>query len=153
MLLPRSRVEPQETPGDRHIPAGPALRYDQLVLLVDDDDEVREVTAGILEDAGYAVVTATDGPAALEVMDREGDAVALVVADYVMPGMTGRELWTAIRGRRPTLPFLLATGYADHLALTGDGLSIEQIVRKPFRSAELFARIQTVLAQQATLAA
>ena len=152
IMLPRSATVPKEYLSDKPDGMRPALSHDQLVLLVDDDDEVREVTAGILEDVGYSVIAAADGAAALAVVDREGERVALVIADYAMPGMTGLELLTAIRRRRPEMPMLLATGYADHQSLSGDGLEADQIVRKPFRSAELLGRIEMVVERQAALA-
>ncbi len=152
LMLPRSSVDPRDYLRDPSDGMRAALDRDHLVLLVDDDDEVREVTAGILEDVGYTVVAVADGLAALAVMDREAHRVGLVIADYAMPGMTGLELLTAIRRRRPALPMLLATGYADHQSLSGDGLQPDQIVRKPFRSAELLGRIEMVVGRQAALA-
>ena len=152
MLLPRSQVRAQRPPDDRRASGGAVLHPDRLVLLVDDDDEVREVTAGILEDCGYTVIAVPNGPAALQAVDRERGRIALVIADYAMPGMTGRELLTIIRRRFPAMPLLLATGYADSLSLAGDGLAVDQILRKPFRGAELLSRIEMVIDQQAILA-
>ena len=152
MMLPRSVGMPKAVAADQPVGLRPALSAGSIVLLVDDDDEVREVTAGILEDVGYTVTTAVDGATALSVLEREGSKIGLVIADYAMPGMTGVELLTAIRGRRPDLPMLLATGYADHQSLSGDGLGSDQIVRKPFRSAELLGRIELVVERQTALA-
>ena len=152
IMLPRSAAMPKDYVREATIGGCAALTHDQLVLLVDDDDEVREVTAGILEEVGYSVIAAADGAAALAAVDKEGERVALVIADYAMPGMTGLELLTTIRRRRPDMPMLLATGYADHQSLSGDGLESDQIVRKPFRSAELLGRIEMVLERQAALA-
>ncbi len=152
IMLPRSASTPKALMADQPAGIRPVLDTGSIVLLVDDDDEVREVTAGILEDVGYSVTTAVDGAAALHVLEREGSRVGLVIADYAMPGMTGVELLTAIRCRRPNLPMLLATGYADHQSLSGDGLETDQIVHKPFRSAELLGRIEMVVERQAALA-
>ena len=152
IMLPRSAVVPKVYGGDQPEALRPALGHDSIVLLVDDDDEVREVTAGILADAGYMVTTAADGSSALAVLELEARKVGLVIADYAMPGMTGLELLTAIRRRSPDMPMLLATGYADHQSLCGDGLESDQIVRKPFRSTELLRRIELVVERQAALA-
>ncbi len=144
MLVPRSvqgAADPQPD-AVRHV--APALTPDQAVLLVDDDDHVREVTAAMLTESGYTVIQAVDGPSGLEALQREGDRVQLIIADFVMPGMSGGELLALVRSQRPDLPMLLATGYADFAALTGGGLPADQIVRKPFRSTELLARIQMV---------
>ena len=109
-----------------------------VVMVVDDDDAVREVTAGILDDLGYVVVEAGSGGAALEMLDRRADVEA-VILDFAMPGMNGAEVAREMHGRRPTLPILFATGYADAEALseTPD----VRVVRKPFRSGELAEKL------------
>ncbi len=142
MLLPRSMVAAGPDHGGLADAGLPALAAEQLVLLVDDDRPVREVTAAMLAENGYTVVTAADGPAALDLLEREGDRIALVVTDHAMPGMTGAQLLDAVRRRRPGLAVLLATGYADYPDLTGEALSLDQIVRKPFRARELLARMR-----------
>jgi signal transduction histidine kinase len=144
MLVPRSTEAAADQHAHEAMWTAPALTSDQAILLVDDDDHVREVTAAMLVESGYSVIQAIDGPSGLEALRREGKRVQLVIADFVMPGMTGRELLRHVRVQRPDLPMLLATGYADFAALTGDGLPADQIVRKPFRGAELLARIQMV---------
>ena len=144
MLFPRSVPVPVPEPVVSRDPGRPALAADRLVLLVDDDAPVREVTALTLTENGYTVVVAADGFAALEVLEQDDGRVALVVADYAMPGMTGRELLETVRLRRPDVAVLLATGYADYPDLLGETLSLDQIVRKPFRAVELLTRIHRV---------
>ena len=80
------------------------------ILLVDDDPAVRDVTAAMLEDIGYGVIEADDGAAALDLLSK-GVRVDLLLADFVMPGMTGGELIKAVAACRPGLPVLLVTGY------------------------------------------
>ena len=151
MLLPRSATLPVPNRADDPASLVPALARDRLVLLVDDDTAVREVTAAMLTEHGYAVVTAIDGRNGLEVLAREGQRVALVIADYAMPGMTGREMLETVHVRRPDVAMLLATGYADYPDLASETLTIDQIVRKPFRSRELLARIHMICSRQAGL--
>ncbi len=109
-----------------------APRPDLVVLVVDDDDAVREVTAGILLDLGYQVFEAGSGGAALDMFNSRIDAVVL---DFAMPGLNGADLAKELRSRRPGVPILFATGYADAEALadTPD----DHIVLKPFRANEL----------------
>jgi CheY-like chemotaxis protein len=109
-----------------------APRPDLVVLVVDDDDAVREVTAGILHDLGYQVFEAGSGGAALDMFNNRVDAVVL---DFAMPGLNGADLAKELRSRRPDVPILFATGYADAEALadTPD----DRIVRKPFRANDL----------------
>ena len=112
------------------------------VLLVDDDSAVREVTAGILQDLGYGVIEAGSGGAALDVLDREAD-IDLLLVDFAMPGMNGAEVAREVHARRPDLPILFITGYADTevLAAAGD----DGILRKPFVEKDLAAKLRSAL--------
>jgi CheY-like chemotaxis protein len=113
-----------------------APRPDLVVLVVDDDDAVREVTAGMLLDLGYQVFEAGSGGAALDMFNHRIDAVVL---DFAMPGLNGADLARELRSRRPGVPILFATGYADAEALadTPD----DHIVLKPFRANDLAEKI------------
>ena len=149
VMLPRSLATPlTEAEGLNY--AVPALNRSEAVLLVDDDTQVREVTEAVLVDAGYTVITAENGESALDCLEAEGHKISLVIADYAMPGMTGRELLQSVKLRWPKIALLLATGYADYPALTSNDLPVDQIVRKPFRTNELLARIHMVIQRQAS---
>ena len=119
-----------------------ASKADAQVLLVDDDGAVREVTAGILRDLGYGVLEAGSGGAALDLLDRNPQ-VELVLLDFAMPGMNGAEVARELRSRRPGLPILFATGYADTAALTDT--AEDQIIRKPYVEAEVAAKVRASL--------
>lgn len=79
------------------------------VLIVEDDPGLREALCDTLELAGYAVMAATDGPAALQTLERS--PVGMVVSDVQMPDMDGHTLLKRIRGRHPDLPVVLMTAY------------------------------------------
>ena len=79
------------------------------VLIVEDDPSLREALCDTLELAGYRVMAATDGPAALEILEHE--AIAMVVSDVQMPNMDGHALLKRIRSRNPELPVVLMTAY------------------------------------------
>ncbi len=143
LLLPRSESPPVQLMVDINHTV-PALARDQSVLLVDDDEEVREVTALNLTESGYTVVVAASAEEGLAVLERQSAHIGLLIADHAMPGMAGNEMLDLVRRRWPRLPTLLATGYADLTGLTSEGLTLEQIVRKPFRLGELLARIEMV---------
>ncbi len=137
VFLPKASGAPAVQGADAE--AGPVAHEDHLVvLLVDDDDAVREVTAGLLADLGYDVVEAGSGGAALDLFERN-DEISAVVLDFAMPGMNGADLARELRARRPRVPILFATGYADAEALTGVGE--HQIVHKPFVQAELARKL------------
>lgn len=112
------------------------------ILLVDDDDAVREITAAMLEDLGYDVREAISGDAALEALERS-PRVDLLMVDVAMPGMSGVDLTRTVRQRRPEMPVLLVTGYADTEAIAAVGE--ERIVLKPFRNEDLARKIRTAL--------
>jgi PAS domain S-box-containing protein len=82
------------------------------ILFVDDDPLIAMSTTEMLEDLGHRVIPASSGRHALEIL-KSGEPLDLMMTDHVMPGMTGIELAAASRKVRPSLPILLATGYAE----------------------------------------
>ncbi len=102
------------------------------ILLVDDEDIVRSSTADMLEELGFRVVEAGSAEQALAILAR-GDGFALLITDHLMPGMSGAELARIVRARRPALPVLLLSGYADVAEVAPDLARLG----KPFRQSEL----------------
>ena len=115
------------------------------VLVVDDDDDVRELAVSFLENGGYRVVEARSGPAALAALgSSDGETVDLALVDFAMPGTSGTEFVHLARQRRPDLPVVYVTGYADpngRTALTEDEMSVS----KPYRSADLLNAVEQAL--------
>jgi signal transduction histidine kinase len=91
------------------------------ILLVDDDPMVAETTVSMLEVLGHHVTVASSAGRALEMLGAD-TIVDLVITDYAMPGMTGKELAKRIRETRPGLPVVLASGYADLASQDDSGL-------------------------------
>jgi signal transduction histidine kinase len=117
--------------------ADPVLRTGTgTVLLVDDEDLVRASTADMLTELGYRVVEAQTAEAALRKID-QGLEVDLLVTDHLMPGMTGADLARALGSKRPKLPVLLISGYAE---TEGVGVEFTRLT-KPFRQGELAAAL------------
>ena len=141
IYLPRAFAAPKPPPVAAAAADLPSVG-DVKVLLVDDDSSVREVTAGILHDLGYGVVEAGSGGAALELLDQQAKIDVLVV-DFAMPGMNGAEVAREVQARRPGLPILFVTGYADFESLSASNASA--IVRKPFVQEDLAAKLRSVL--------
>ncbi len=142
IYLPRTHQQ-----GAPALPAGLAPRASERarILLVDDDDDVRQIAAALVEEIGYEVVAAASGEAALKAL--EPDSFALVITDVAMPGMNGVELARQVRGIAPMLPIIFASGYAD-LQTFGADLSDETLLKKPYRLSELAARIANALAER-----
>ncbi len=142
IYLPRAGAMPAAADAPRQ--QAPAPGGQGVILVVDDDHDVRAVTAHMLTNLGYTTVEAGNGPAALEELDREA-GVTLAVLDYAMPGMNGVELARAVRARRPGLPFLFVTGYANTEALARE-VPLDRILPKPFTAADLGAKVRGALA-------
>ena len=107
-----------------------------LVLLVDDEDIVRESTAQMLEELGYQVVSASSAEAALLLID-SGNPFDILVTDHLMAGMSGVDLARLVRSRRPSTPVLIASGYAEAEGIAPD---LPRLT-KPFRQADLAASL------------
>jgi len=120
----------------------------EVILLVEDETAVRSLTRRILERNGYAVLDAATGDEALEVFAREGDRVNLVLTDVVMPGLRGPELVAELEARRPGLPVLFMSGYADD-ELVRRGVFPEHVafLKKPFTHADLLAIVRQHLSR------
>ena len=142
VFLPRAELAPVADP----LPSGElqtARASGLIVMVVDDDEAVREVTANFLDDLGYEVIEAGSGGAALEQLERH-PKIDAVILDFAMPGMNGADLARELRLRRPGAPILFATGYADAEALTDIGDHL--IVHKPFTQVELARKLSRTLA-------
>lgn len=119
----------------------------ECVLLVDDDPIVRDVLTMSLEDAGYAVLSADGGAAALSLLDA-ARRVDVLVSDLTMPDMDGLVLIKAVHERRPHLPAVLLTGYAGDGAALAVGGAISgafSLLCKPVSGTQLVDRIKAVM--------
>lgn len=114
--------EPTSTPQRRATPA-------QRILVVEDDEEVRQSIVQSLELLGHQVAAAPDGASALRAI--EARPPSLLIVDYVMPGMNGAELIRHVQSVWPTMPIILATGYAD-MDNVGGAVGARAILKKPF---------------------
>ena len=141
VYLPRA-VAGLEAAGPKAVGAAALPQRTAAVLLVDDDSAVREVTAAMLRDIGHTVIEAGSGGAALDLLDHDA-SIDLLLIDFAMPGMNGAEVAREAHARRPNLPILFVTGYADERALAAVGE--ERVIRKPFHQGELAAKLQAAL--------
>ena len=115
------------------------------ILLVDDDDPVRAVTAAMLRDLGYNVQDVASGEAALAVL-AQGFGTDILLTDLVMPGMNGSQLAAAARARWEDLSIVFISGYAD---LIGDALTTrDRLIRKPFSASDLYGAIEAELSER-----
>jgi CheY-like chemotaxis protein len=146
IYLPRAAAEQNARPDLPKRPVSEADSAGETVLLVEDNDDVRAVTARRLRRLGYTVVAAENGQRAIEILKTD-TALDLVFSDIVMPGgVSGFDLAQWVRKNRPELPILLTTGFAEEMEKADEiGLRGVDIVRKPYESEVLRAALRKVL--------
>ena len=117
------------------------------VLIAEDEEPLRSLTARALADAGHEVVTAADGAHALEIITRENGRFELLLTDIKMPLMDGIALALSVARDHPGIIILLMTAYADQRerAANLDAL-IHAVILKPFTLAEIKAAVAAALA-------
>ena len=127
---------------EANIPEGDAA---EIILVVEDDDEVRTFSADSLRELGYRVLEAPDGPTALRLLKQ--NYVDLVFTDVVLPGgMTGAQVAAQARAARPNLKILFTTGYARNAIIHHGRLDKGvQLITKPFGFSDLAAKVRDVL--------
>jgi signal transduction histidine kinase/ActR/RegA family two-component response regulator len=118
------------------------------VLVVEDEQTVRELVVEVLQDFNCLTLQAADGVEGLAILQSD-QQVDLLISDIGLPGLNGRQLADAARLKRPELPILFMTGYAQNAAMAGGFLEQGmQMLTKPFNLADLTARIRDMLEQQ-----
>jgi CheY-like chemotaxis protein len=118
----------------------------ELVLLVEDEEQVRTILYQILSELGYCVLAAANGEEALLISEDLERDIKLMITDVVMPHMSGRELAERVQLLRPTLPVIFMSGYTDD-AIVRHGLLDEKLhfIQKPFDSATVGRKVRDVL--------
>jgi len=118
----------------------------ETVLLVEDEEEVRALAREVLQRQGYTVLEAADGGHALQVYEKEGERIDVILTDVVMPRMSGRELVDRVRATKPAMPVLYMSGYTEDAILRHGVLDASMLLLgKPFAPADLVRKIREVL--------
>jgi PAS domain S-box-containing protein len=139
----RSEAEPSPRREDNRDGSG------ETVLVVEDDEDVRDLVTRMLHRSGYEVVVAPSPAEALTLAQGGERKIDLLVSDVVMPRMSGLELLTRIRDFRPDLPILLISGYSAD-TVPGSGLPERtRLLRKPFTTAALQRAVGEILSRAA----
>jgi PAS domain S-box-containing protein len=146
IYLPRHRQGEDEPDAQQLADAPPLGDAAELVLLVEDDDDVRAYSAELVRELGYHVLEAGTGAMALQLLERH-PGVRLLFTDVGLPGgMNGRQLADAAVRLRPGLPVLFTTGYARNAIVHGGRLDPGvQLITKPFDRQALAGRLREVL--------
>ena len=119
------------------------------VLVVEDEEGVREVAERILQDYGFETLPAADGREALDIMASAGDKVTVVLLDLSMPRMGGQETLRHLREHRPELPVIMMSGYTEEAVasqFSDDGPGMTAFLQKPFLAEDLMDVLRRALA-------
>ena len=118
----------------------------ETVLVVDDEENIRMLVRDILEEKGYAVLSAGDGFEAMDVYREHKDGIDLVILDMAMPGMGGRETYEKLVEMNPGVRVILSTGYSkDERARELLARGVKAFVQKPYRIDDLASAVRKVL--------
>jgi len=149
VYLPRAAGESVEAAAaaPTAIPHG----HGETILLVEDEPDLLEIGAEMIERLGYAVLSAATPGAALDLARAHGGEIRLVITDVVMPEMNGLELVTKVKADLPGMPCLFTSGYtADVIATSGVLNEGVHFIQKPFSMQTLALRIHEALARSGT---
>jgi two-component system cell cycle sensor histidine kinase/response regulator CckA len=139
----QAAAEPAQDGRDKQ---GADLTGSATILLVEDEDAVRVFSARALRNKGYQVLEATSGESALEVLERDGERVSLIVTDVVMPEMDGPTLVRTVRATRPEMKVILISGYTeDRFRDQVDVGGPVHFLPKPFSLKQLAGKVKDVL--------
>ncbi len=120
------------------VAAVPRAPTDALILVVDDEETVRNVACEVLAYIGFRTLSAGDGQAAVDIFRQQPDEIDLVILDLTMPIMDGEEAFRIIRSIRPAVPIILTSGYnRQDSAARFAGRSISGFLQKPWTVKEL----------------
>jgi two-component system cell cycle sensor histidine kinase/response regulator CckA len=144
LLFPPS---PSQAHTKVQAPAPTSLwRGDGTVLLVDDEESVRKAGRRMLEQAGFSVLMAEDGRAAVELFRDEAEHIRLVVLDLTMPELDGAACFRALRQIKPDVKVLLTSGYNEQEAVNAfAGRGLGGFLQKPFTIEELVGKLREIL--------
>jgi PAS domain S-box-containing protein len=144
VYLPRVAGQVDSKPEAVEIPA--AGKGSETILLVEDEEAVRELASRILSAKGYSVVAAKSTKEAEQFSERHAGEIHLLLTDIVMPGTSGRELAGRITGRHPRTRVLYMSGYTDNVLAQGGVLEAGlSFLQKPFTPSALVQKVRDVL--------
>jgi len=114
----------------------------ELILICEDEQQVRTLAQMILEEAGYRVLAAADGEEGIQIYDQRKEAISLVILDVIMPKKSGRQVFRYIRSLDTELPIIFTTGYSQEMLGQEFG---HIVVQKPYNEESLLAKVREML--------
>ena len=145
-IPPDSSLTPQPLPSAAADVGDTDSELPNTVLIVDDEEMIRTLSAAMLEAFGFDTLLATDGEMALEIFAGEANRISLVLLDQSMPIMDGLTVFKEMRRIRPDIKVLLASGYSkQEVSARFKGLDLDGFIQKPFVVKQLMDEVQRVL--------
>jgi CheY-like chemotaxis protein len=136
-----------ETISCSETPAEQLQGNGELILVVDDEQSILRVTKMILENKGYRVIAAHDGPEAVAIFAREMNAISVVLTDMSLPFMDGIALIRSLKKIKSSVPFIASTGQSEHThARELEQLGVKSLLTKPYDTQKLLETLHSVLA-------
>jgi len=147
IYFPSSSDDTEQKPQPEKISsAAPSTTNHETILLVEDQDGIRDMAAEFLRRFGYHVIGAEDGRQALEIAAQHAGPIDLLITDMSMPNLGGREVAAALVESRPGIPVLFMSGHPDHAVPDGNGLAGRaQILQKPFALDDMAQKVRALL--------
>ena len=143
VLLPAAAEAPVEVA--KEIPIED-LNGNATVLIVDDEEVVLQTAKDALERHGYSILTAENGAAGIDVLEREKHRVSLIVLDLSMPGMSGQQALPRFRAVKPDVPVIVSSGFSEIEALrVFEGQRVAGFIQKPYTVNRLVEKIKAAL--------
>ncbi len=146
LYLPRHYAAVEAEPVERLDLGSPQeAEQGQTVLVVEDEPSVRSLVVELLRERGFSILEASDGPAGLALLESPA-RIDLLVTDVGLPGLNGRQMADAARNRRPGLPILFMTGYAENAAIANGFLAPGmEMITKPFAMGVFVDRVLAII--------
>jgi len=140
------RVKEVPVASEKELPAVTELKGQETILLVEDDDTLRQLIARGLKKYGYTVLKAGNGGEALLLCEKEDSPIHLLLTDVVMPQMSGRELAERLAALHPDMKILFMSGYTENAMLSNGVLKSKMgFLQKPFKVNKLVRKIREIL--------
>lgn len=150
LYFPRTNGAAEDENSQTSKTTGQLVADSKAVLVVEDEREVRELACEFLKAAGYRVLTAEDGQEALDIAQRLGRSIEVVLTDIVMPRMRGTELGLRLKAILPEVKVIYMTGYLDGGEGNAEFLDDAHFLQKPFSRSTVVAQVSDALKTKAT---
>jgi len=141
--LPAAQSVPEEIAEPARAPEESAPLRRAAVLVVEDEDSLRQAVSSSLRKAGFSVIEAADGSAALDVIRRRDEPVDILLLDITLPGTPSREVFQEAKCLRPAMAVIVTSAYGPETAAQSLHANVEHFLRKPYPLAEVLETIRS----------